>query len=154
MLVPAQVGLQTHREHGYSTSSGRKCKFGSFLLDVQLILAYESAVKQPENCENCSNCQALQAHSIQVVDGLPCCLPSLLLLLESALLSSPEQPEESRGLVAPLWRKTEVLHGEVAVGRRDLAHARKRSLSKESQKAKVRILNHSLRDINESQSRW
>ena len=64
--------------------------------------------------------------------GSPCRLPSLLLLLLPLLdpLLSPEQSSSAAaavaaqdGLVSPLGREAEVLHGEVAVGRRDLVRA-------------------------------
>ena len=63
--------------------------------------------------------------------GSPCRLPSLLLLLPLLdPLLSPEQSSSAAaavaaqdGLVSPLGREAEVLHGEVAVGRRDLVRA-------------------------------
>ena len=53
----------------------------------------------------------------------PCCLPSLLLLPLLEPLLTPEQSTADDSLVAPLGRETEVLHGEVAVRRRDLGRA-------------------------------
>ena len=80
--------------------------------------------------------------------GSPCRLPSLLLLPLLDPLLSPEQSSSAAaavaaqdGLVSPLGREAEVLHGEVAVGRRDLVRASERgrqgTFSKQSQTARA-----------------
>ena len=69
---------------------------------------------------------ALPSEAFTTNVGSPCCLPSLLLLPLLDPLLSPEQSAAvaaEDGLVSPLGRETEVLHGEVAVRRRDLLRA-------------------------------
>ena len=79
--------------------------------------------------------------------GSPCRLPSLLLLLPllDPLLSREQSSSAAArvaaqdGLVSPLGREAEVLHGEVAVGRRDLVREEgwEGTFSRQSQTAKA-----------------